>query len=197
MWETIRQKIYEAIIDERFGIGALIIVTIMILIIFFIMVIKLINDIRYGKVKNKNLKFIKMVEKSGVENIEDLLEKTIKKLERLNQLNCEMNERVRKIERNLCQSIQKVAIIRYNAFRDTGSDQSFSIALLDYYNDGVIISSIYSRDGGLTFSKPVIGGKSTYTFSAEEQQVLNQAMSIKYEKIESINIEDLSVRTER
>lgn len=186
MWENIRQKIYETVIDQRFVIGTIIIITIMILIIFVVMVIKLINDARYGKVKNKNINLMKMVEKSGVENIEELLEKTIKKIERLNQHNSEMNERIRKIESNLCQSIQKVAIIRYNAFRDTGSDQSFSIALLDYYNDGVIISSIYSRDGGVTFSKPVIGGKSTYTFSEEEHQVLKQAMSIKCQEIESI-----------
>jgi hypothetical protein len=72
-------------------------------------------------------------------------------------------------------SLRRVGIIRYNPFGDTGGDQSFALALLDDHGDGVIISSIFGRSDSRLYAKPLRGGKSKYTLSAEEEQAIIQA----------------------
>jgi hypothetical protein len=71
--------------------------------------------------------------------------------------------------------IRKVEMVRFNPFKDAGGDQSFSIALLDEKHNGVVISSLYARDGVRVYAKPVENGVSTYSFSEEEQHVVDGA----------------------
>lgn len=72
--------------------------------------------------------------------------------------------------------IQKCNIIRYNAFSDTGSDLSFSIAMLDNFNDGFLITGIYGRNESITYAKPISKGTSKYPLSVEEELVLNRSL---------------------
>ena len=72
--------------------------------------------------------------------------------------------------------IQKIGIVRYNAFKDTGSDLSFALAMLDEKNNGVVLNGIYSREMSNIYAKPVEKGKSKYTLSEEEQQAIQKAI---------------------
>lgn len=72
-------------------------------------------------------------------------------------------------------SIQKASVIRYNPFGDTGGNQSFAIALLDSNDNGLIISSLYSREGMRVYSKPIKKGKSKYPLSDEEVEAIKIA----------------------
>lgn len=74
-------------------------------------------------------------------------------------------------------SIHKVGLIRFNPFQDTGSDQSFALALLDLYDNGVVVSSIHGREGTRTYAKSVHGGTSEHHLSQEETQAIEQARS--------------------
>ena len=67
-------------------------------------------------------------------------------------------------------------MIRYSAFKDTGSDLSFTLALLNKENTGVVLNGIYSRDMSNIYAKPVEKGVSTYTLSEEEKQAIEKAM---------------------
>lgn len=71
---------------------------------------------------------------------------------------------------------QKISIVRFNPFGDTGGDQSFSLAVLDAHDSGYVLTSIHGRQGTRVYVKPVDFGKSKYTLSAEEQQALDQAV---------------------
>jgi len=74
-------------------------------------------------------------------------------------------------------SISKVGVVRFNPFKDTGGDQSFAIALLDSNNNGLVISSLFSREGTRIYTKPIEAGKSiNYNLSEEEQQAINKAL---------------------
>lgn len=70
-----------------------------------------------------------------------------------------------------------VAILRFNAFGDIGSDLSFSLAIVDEAQNGVVITSIYGREESRIYAKPLEGGKSIYNLSEEEQAVLKKASS--------------------
>ena len=73
-------------------------------------------------------------------------------------------------------SIQKVGVVRFNPFKDTGGDQSFAIALLDKNNNGVVISSLYSREGTRIYTKPIEKGDSSYHLSEEEKEAIQKAI---------------------
>jgi uncharacterized protein DUF4446 len=73
-------------------------------------------------------------------------------------------------------SIQHIGLVRFNPFEDTGSDQSFAIALLDDARDGVVISSLHGRSNTRVFAKPVSAGESAHTLSDEETQAIRIAV---------------------
>jgi hypothetical protein len=79
-------------------------------------------------------------------------------------------------------SVQKVGIIRFNPFSDVGGDQSFSLALLDGSNNGVVVTSLYSREENRVYGKPIKGGQSEYSLSKEEKEAINKALETKDEK---------------
>ncbi len=103
------------------------------------------------------------------------------------------NERVKVIERKaegLEQSVGELAdasrrhlqglgIVRFNAFENTGGNQSFAIAVVDGLGDGVVFSSIYGRDENRVYAKPVERGASPYALSSEEQLAVDHALQRK------------------
>lgn len=72
-------------------------------------------------------------------------------------------------------SIRGVELMRFNPFEDAGSNQSFAIALLDEKGDGVVLSSLYSRERMSVFAKPIKKLGSTYELSNEEKEVVTRA----------------------
>jgi hypothetical protein len=71
---------------------------------------------------------------------------------------------------------QKISVVRYNPFGDTGGDQSFSLAVLDAHNSGYVLTSIHGRQGTRVYLKPIDFGKSKHSLSEEENQAIQQAI---------------------
>ena len=124
------------------------------ILLFLITIILMIS------VSKVNKRYKKMMRGSKGRNIEELI-----------------NSNLDRIEEALKGCVNKVAIMRYKAFEDVGSDLSFSIALLDSHNDGIVLTGIYSRQDSTTYAKPIDKGISRYELSEEELHVLNEAMS--------------------
>lgn len=81
-----------------------------------------------------------------------------------------------KIDRDQGLSIQKVGLVRFNPFKDTGGDQSFILSLLDGKDNGVVISGLYSRSGTRWYAKRVKEGEGIeYELSDEEKKALKEA----------------------
>jgi len=146
-------------------------VTILLALIIFISI-----NIKLAKM---NKRYSKMMKGMDGANIEQLLlahieevKQTVHKVDSLSN-DCKRLEKISK------ECIQKIGIIRFNAFEDMGSDLSFAIALLNDQNNGVVVSSIYSRNECHTYAKPIISGNSSYFLSDEEKQALSQAIKIK------------------
>ncbi len=78
-------------------------------------------------------------------------------------------------------SIQKIGMVRFNPFRGIGGDQSFSVAILDANNSGIIITSLYTREENRVYGKPVKAGRSEYLLSGEEKKAIEIAQK-QYEK---------------
>ena len=72
--------------------------------------------------------------------------------------------------------IQKIGLLRFNPFKDTGGDQSFILALIDANDTGIVISGLYSRLGTRWYAKKVVGGKGVeYELSEEEKKAIREA----------------------
>ena len=89
----------------------------------------------------------------------------------------EFEPRLMAVETSAQVSIQKVGFARFNPFQDTGGDNSFSLALLDKENNGVLISSFYAREGAHVYAKNIVGGRTRYPLSGEEKKVLEETIS--------------------
>jgi Protein of unknown function (DUF4446) len=73
-------------------------------------------------------------------------------------------------------SIQRVGLIRYNPFEDTGGNQSFALALTDAQGNGLVVSSLHSRTGTRVYAKAISGGRADGALSAEEAEALRVAI---------------------
>ncbi|OGH15823.1 MAG: hypothetical protein A3C22_01945 [Candidatus Levybacteria bacterium RIFCSPHIGHO2_02_FULL_37_10] len=81
-----------------------------------------------------------------------------------------------KIQRDGLLHIQKIGLVRFNPFKDTGGDQSFILSLIDGNDTGVIISGLYARSGTRWYAKKVVNGKSAeHALSDEEKRALREA----------------------
>ena len=152
--------------------SCLILLATMIIILFVGFIILLVNNV---KMNNKYKNFMKKL--GNGKNIEEDLENIMYKVDRVEKQNAEIMNFCKGLDEDLSKCIQKVGIVRYSAFKDTGSDLSFAVALLDENNDGVVFNGIYSREMSNIYAKPVEHGKSNYTISEEESQAIQKAMS--------------------
>lgn len=148
----------------------LMIAMIPIIILLFVMVIVLFKAV--GRVETK---YRKLMKGTSGKNLEEMLIERIDSIEETKEKSERALQECERLEIKMKECIQKVAIMRYKAFDDVGSDLSFSIAMLDDKNDGVILTGIYGRQESTTYAKPIDKGISRYDLSEEELCVLNEA----------------------
>ncbi len=144
---------------------------VIILLIMLIIVLKSLNSL-----EKRYRKFMRGVSNK---NIEELVIQYLDRIDDVKKQSDYMKEVYNDINNKVDSCIQKVSILRYRAFEDVGSDLSYSIALLNNHNDGVILTSIYGRNESTTYGKPIDKGISRYDLSEEEEQVLKEAISKK------------------
>ena len=110
-------------------------------------------------------------------SLDQLLEQNVHRLDDLTTRLDALNKLHHELEAITQRAIQKVGVVRYSAFSDTGGDQSFAIALLDSEGSGIVVSSLHSRADTRVFAKPVQAGRSRYPLSDEEQDAIKKALA--------------------
>ena len=81
------------------------------------------------------------------------------------------------IEGGLRGAVQRVALIRFNPFEETGGNQSFALALMDAAGNGLVISSLHARAGTRIYGKALVGGRAETALSAEETEAVRVALA--------------------
>ncbi len=148
----------------------------MILMAALLVLLLIINIIILFKTNKMKKNYRKLLNGREEINVEELLIETGRDINKLGKEIGENKELIRGLETSLSFAIQKVGFVRYNAYAEMGSDQSFSLALLDSFKNGFVITSIYGRDHASTYGKPVKNGKSDYPLSVEEIQAIDRAI---------------------
>lgn len=129
------------------AIVVLIIISILVNIFLFIK-FKKINKLSQNFFSGKNGKDLEAL----INKQADLIEKSEKDIK-------ELFDGYEKIFNIASKGIQKIGLVKYNPFNDIGGKQSFSLALLDRDNSGLIMSTLATRDGVRIFSKIIINGE--------------------------------------
>ena len=117
------------------------------------------------------LNFFKKTKKKEPENLREVL----KYLEKLDKEVQDLSRDLDNFKERARANLQKVGMVRFNPFAEVGGDQSFSIALLDENNDGVVLTSHYSREFNRVYAKPIKAGNSRYLLSKEEKEAISRA----------------------
>ncbi len=164
---------FEEIIRNPAFIFSLLIINTLLMIIF------LICTLVVGKsYKNLNARYLDFMSKLGNgENVEKILSEYLKIVDEMMKKSKNHEEEIIRLENNLKKCVQKVGIVRYNAYGDTGSDLSFTLALMDSDDNGVVVNGLYSRESSSIFAKPLVKGETKYNLSAEEIQAIDIAKS--------------------
>lgn len=109
--------------------------------------------------------------KKEPQNLKEILDL----ISRLDKESKQINQELQNLRKNSQKFVQGVGMIRFNPFQEVGGDQSFAVALLDADDNGLVITSLYSREGNRIYAKPINGGVSPYPLSEEEKKAIDQA----------------------
>jgi hypothetical protein len=106
-------------------------------------------------------------------NLDTVLSNIIKRIQEQKKDLADLSARCDTIEKNQLFAIQKIGLLRFNPFKDTGGDQSFILSLVDAKNTGVVITALYSRSGTRWYAKKIAHGKGVeHELSEEEKKAL-------------------------
>lgn len=119
-----------------------------------------------------------------VTNLEELLISQNKGIKILDKDIQELYNISNQINKLAFRSYHKIGMIRFNPFKDVGGDQSFAIALLNGRNNGITLSSLYSRDGARFYAKSIVNGESPkHPLTQEEKDAISIAIKGEDKKV--------------
>ena len=130
-----------------------------------------------GWIARLEIKIHKLLKGKNAASLEDSIVNSLQNLDKLNTFQREAISYFENIEARLGRSVQAVETIRFNPFKGegVGGNQSFSTSFVNEKGDGVVLSSLYSRDRVSIFSKPLTKFQSTFELTEEEKEVVGSA----------------------
>lgn len=129
-----------------------------------------------GKLKKLSKAHRDLMGETGVSNMEDVMQSLHAHLANADAKLNEQQATLAKHERRLSALRGRVGVHRFNAFSDSGSDLSFSVAFVNDAQDGVVITGIHGREQTFLYAKPIDKGQSAYMLTPEEKTAITQAM---------------------
>jgi len=147
--------------------------------IVVLLIVSIIQEVKINKTKEKYNTFVRGMNGIDIEGLFIQTNRDINDIKRDINL---FEQNINNIETKLAFSIQKIGFLRYNAFDDMGSELSYSIAILDNFQNGFILTSIFGRENSVSYAKPIKNGNSSIPLSAEELIAIDRA--IKGERLE-------------
>lgn len=114
--------------------------------------------------------------KSG-KDLEEIVIRSASDIDRFKQFRKELETYLESVEKRLKQSVRGVGMVRFNPFKGTGDggNQSFASAFIDEKGDGVVFSTLSTRERMSIFAKPLTKFASTYELTGEEREAIKQA----------------------
>lgn len=150
----------------------------MITAIFLLIVILWLGALTFYFLRLKK-NYMTFAQGTNRKNLDELLSTLVHGEQSVKEDIAKLRARCDRIEKDEGYHIQKIGLLRFNPFKDTGGDQSFILALLDAHDTGIVITALYSRMGTRWYTKRVTNGKSKeHELSEEEKKALHIAAEL-------------------
>lgn len=162
----------------QIGLGNLDIGYILLAFAVLILILIILNIISLTKITNLRKRMKKFMKGKDARSLEkDIigLYEDNKFLKNMTEIN---KKDIRDLNKRFAKAFQKIGIVKYDAYQQMGGLLSFSLALLDEDNNGLILNSVHSTEGCYTYTKEVVNGECKLELSNEEKVALDQAMGV-------------------
>jgi hypothetical protein len=156
---------------ELLDIRVLLIVFSAIMLFFLIVMI-----ILWTKLNKLRKTYMSMLNGDSSLNVENALIEVQGKLASNNEKTTGIEQQLQMVVQQMKKMKSNIGIYRYNAFAESGSDLSFSVAIVDEEMDGVVISGIHNREETYVYAKPLTQGQSQYALSPEEKEAIHRCV---------------------
>ena len=143
-----------------------------IIIMIVLLIISIVNFVEMYKIKKRYKIFNNGVNK---ENMEIILQNYIEKANKLQVENEEIKKEITNINIKMLDNVQKIGITKYDGFSDMSSKLSFSVALLDANDNGIILTELYSRNASTVYIRKIENGLCDIDLSNEEKEAIEKA----------------------
>lgn len=163
---------------SQIGLGNLDIGYVLLALVVLVIVLIILNIVSFVKISNikKRLrKFMKGKDARSLEKEIIALHEDNKFLKNMTDTN---KKDIRDLNKRFAKAFQKIGLVKYDAYQQMGGLLSFSLALLDEDNNGLILNSVHSTEGCYTYTKEVVYGECKLELSNEEKVALDQAMGV-------------------
>ncbi len=110
-------------------------------------------------------------------SLEAMLTGSLERVDRIGRDVDQLAARSAIVEGDLRGALQRVALVRFNPFEETGGNQSFALALMDAAANGLVISSLHARAGTRIYGKALVAGRAETALSAEETEAVRVALA--------------------
>lgn len=147
------------------------------IILIVLLVIVVIETLLVVFIHRRYISFMKKL--GNGDSVDGLLREYIAEVNEIKKDNTEIKNYYIKLDQDMSSCIQKVGLVRYNAFKNVGSDLSFAIALLDGNDNGVVFNGLYGSESSNIYAKPIKNKKSSYQLSQEEEYAIEIAEQTK------------------
>lgn len=154
-----------------FDVGIFIIIQfIMIMVLIALVVIFIVKNVRLQR------KYAQFMRGSSADSLETAIAKLFEDNKKIKKVVNANRGDIRQLYFNMTKTIQKVGIVKYDAYQQMGGMLSFSLALLDEENNGFILNSVHTSDGCYTYTKQITEGKCELELGKEEKEALEKAV---------------------
>lgn len=163
----------ESKILAALGIDPAIILIIMFILIIVLFCLWVSANMKYGRLKASYASFMKG--KDG-KTLEECIMDRLDEIEDATEMALKNRSAIKKINEDMQMNVQKVGIVRYDAFQEMGGKLSFALTILDGNDTGCILNSMHSREGCYNYIKEIVKGESYIELSEEEAESLDRAI---------------------
>lgn len=160
-------EMYTGISPDYFILGALGAIAVLFILLIVVLV-------KYANLRKKLSIFM---EGKEVKSLEDTLIARLSQVDELIEANNKNERNIEDIKKQMLMSVDKFAVVKYDALEELGGKLSYALCLLDQRDNGFIINNMHGRDGSYSYLKEVINGNTVSTLSDEEKTALAKAVS--------------------
>lgn len=158
-----------------FGIKLEVIVIILLVLIVILAVLLILTIRKMNFISRKY--YVLMSGKKG-KDLEKIIFTRFKEMDKVKKNARRVTAEHQKFKGHLDSCYNKIGLIKYDAFENLSGKLSFSLALLNKDNSGIVLNTLHSRDGCYTYAKEIIKGESYITLSEEEKEAIKKAMTL-------------------